>query len=84
MSYLSDTMLAGMVLLKFPDIKPSLITSLDHSMWFHSPVKADKWYLFVFENERYNECKSLTTARYMYVMSCIHVHYIMNKCHIII
>eukprot|EP00842_Homolaphlyctis_polyrhiza_P003691 jgi/Hompol1/4322/HPOL_001576-RA len=32
--------------------KLSMVTSLDHSMWFHAPFRADEWLLYVMESPR--------------------------------
>lgn len=51
LAYVSDLRLAGAALRRHggsagnPDVA---VTSLDHAMWFHSPVRADEWLLFVY------------------------------------
>ena len=61
--YASDMLLARLVLNKYPRLKTELITSLDHSVWFHSSVQADQWYLYDAEVERALDGRSLTTCR---------------------
>ena len=51
LAYASDFSMATIVLLQHPDFKLGLATSLDHSIWFHTPVQGDKWYLFISECE---------------------------------
>lgn len=61
--YASDMLLARLVLNMYPGLQTELITSLDHSVWFHSPVMAENWYLYVAEVERAMDGRSLTTCR---------------------
>lgn len=61
--YASDVLLARLVLNKYPSLKTDLITSLDHSIWFHHPVQADQWYLYVAEVECAADGRSLTGCR---------------------
>jgi acyl-CoA thioesterase-2 len=48
LAYLSDATLASTALLRFPDGRPAFVSSasLDHSLWFHGPARADEWLLF--------------------------------------
>lgn len=61
--YASDIILGGLILHKYPRLKIELATSLDHSVWFHHPVQADQWYLYVGEVERAAGGRSLTGCR---------------------
>lgn len=51
LAYMSDYSMARIVLLKYPEFKPGLLTSLDHTVWFHVPVYSNKWYLLDTECE---------------------------------
>ena len=64
-AYASDMSLARLVMKLYPRFKPGLITSLDHSMWFHSNVQADKWYLYACELEHSMDGKALNSSRYI-------------------
>ncbi|KAL3681093.1 hypothetical protein R1sor_024049 [Riccia sorocarpa] len=46
--YCSDIALLGVALRPHPENKQSRLQmlSLDHSMWFHGPFKADEWFLY--------------------------------------
>ncbi|KAI8885110.1 Thioesterase/thiol ester dehydrase-isomerase [Backusella circina FSU 941] len=41
----------------------SMLTSLDHSMWFHSPVKADDWLLYDVESPRTSSGRGLVCGK---------------------
>ncbi|KAI1320793.1 Acyl-CoA thioesterase 8 [Mortierella claussenii] len=43
--------------------KIALMTSLDHSMWFHCPFRADEWMLYVCETPRSGCDRGLTFGR---------------------
>lgn len=45
-AYISDHMLLATCLGPHPDYIPSMMASLDHSMWFHAPFRADEWMLY--------------------------------------
>ncbi|XP_006825146.1 acyl-coenzyme A thioesterase 8-like [Saccoglossus kowalevskii] len=49
-AYMSDMMLASTSWLSKPQTNISMMTSLDHSMWFHSPFRADQWLLYECES----------------------------------
>lgn len=42
---------------------PMQIASLDHSMWFHRPVKADDWLLYVVESSNANAGRAFCTGK---------------------
>nr|ABK21703.1 unknown [Picea sitchensis] len=42
--------------------------SLDHSIWFHKPFKADEWLLFMIESPIASNGRGFTTGR-MYTRS---------------
>jgi len=39
---------------------PSMSASLDHSMWFHRPVRADEWHLYDVSCVSYQQARGLT------------------------
>ena len=67
MAYASDFFLAGMVRLMYPKFEAGLITSLDHSMWFHRPVDSNKWYLHVADVKDSMDGRALNGLRYVCV-----------------
>jgi len=56
-AYISDTYLLSTALLTIPrkNYTLSMISSLDHSLWFHSHFSADDWMLYECENPRMSE-----------------------------
>lgn len=65
LAYASDMMLSGMVLNLYPKFKVGLVTSLDHSMWFHVPVDSEKWYLHDCELRDSMDGRTLNSSRYV-------------------
>ena len=51
LAFMSDYSMARIVLLKYPEFKPGLLTSLDHTVWFHIPVDCANWHLLDTECE---------------------------------
>ena len=53
-AYISDCNLALSALgpLGYPDVHYKLIASLDHSIWFHCPFRADEWLLADYKCDR--------------------------------
>lgn len=46
-AYMSDFSLLGTSLQPGgPNYEPKFMTSLDHTIWFHSPFRADEWMLY--------------------------------------
>ncbi|KAL2915911.1 acyl-CoA thioesterase [Polyrhizophydium stewartii] len=41
----------------------TMITSLDHAMWFHAPYRADEWLLYVMESPRSISGRGYATGR---------------------
>ena len=60
-AYLSDMTLIRTALVPWPEFQTKMAASLDHSMWFHSPFKADEWMLY--------ECESPRTSKYSILVS---------------
>lgn len=56
-AYISDTYLLSTALMTIPGDKHGLtmMTSLDHSLWFHSHFSADQWMLYECECPRMSE-----------------------------
>ena len=53
LAYLSDYLLVGAALVPHTTPLPGahiFVTSLDHAVWFHRPVRTDDWLLFVTES----------------------------------
>ncbi|XP_077983384.1 acyl-coenzyme A thioesterase 8-like [Glandiceps talaboti] len=51
-AYFSDLMLASASRISKPSIEATMITSLDHAMWFHAPFRSDEWMLYECESPR--------------------------------
>ena len=66
LAYTSDMAMARIVLNLYPDFVPGLVTSLDHSMWFHDSVKAEQWHLYRSEAEHSAQGKILNSERYLH------------------
>ena len=63
LAFTSDFAMATLVLVKYyPSVQESIHASLDHTIWFHAPVNADKWHLHVIE------CEHSTGNSPLYVM----------------
>lgn len=56
-AYISDTYLLSTALMTIPGDKYgiTMMTSLDHSLWFHSHFSADQWMLYECECPRMSE-----------------------------
>lgn len=50
----------GMV---FPTPALKMLTSLDHSMWFHAPFRADEWMLYEMRSPRATAARGLNVGR---------------------
>ena len=68
LAYASDFMLATMVLHLYPKFKVGLATSLDHSMWFHSPVSSSNWHLYDTECHKCMGGRSLNGSRLVWTV----------------
>ena len=47
----------------FPSKKLETLASLDHTMWFHAPFRADEWLLCEFEGVRASGARALSVGR---------------------
>ena len=65
LAYASDWIDKHPIVKIFPDVwtRRNVSASLDHSIWFHAPVRADKWHLFVQDCDRVAGQNSLTIGR---------------------
>lgn len=63
LGYVSDWSLAGLIRHKYPNIEVELITSLDHSLWFHRDINFYKWHLLEFECQSSSYGQSLNMCR---------------------
>lgn len=63
-SYMSDLrMLSTALIPHYQSFKPGMMTSLDHTMWFHSPVRADEWLLYELYSPKAANNRALVTGR---------------------
>ena len=62
-AYISDGPLLSVALqphgILFPSPKLSVVASLDHSMWFHAPFRADEWMLYDMRSPRLVDSRGL-------------------------
>ena len=63
LAYASDMFASNAIFLSITDIEPSLITSLDHTIWFHENVDFNQWHLFVQECLHSTQGKPLNISR---------------------
>ncbi|XP_033741957.1 acyl-coenzyme A thioesterase 8-like [Pecten maximus] len=62
--FISDLALLGAAVQPAPpNYRPSFMTSLDHSMWFHNPFKANEWMLYEIESPQCGAGKALSLGR---------------------
>ncbi|KAJ1552812.1 hypothetical protein HK405_009927 [Cladochytrium tenue] len=66
--YTSDHYLVGMGakvhgISNFTDPQISLLASLDHTIWFHAPFRADDWLLYVMECTRTGSGRALCNSK---------------------
>ncbi|KAK3085810.1 hypothetical protein FSP39_008941 [Pinctada imbricata] len=62
--FISDIALLGAAMQPAPTgHKVGFITSLDHSMWFHNPFRADEWMLYEIESPQCGKGKALSIGR---------------------
>ncbi len=62
-AYCSDWSLLGTALHPFPDFEVGIVASLDHTIWFHAPFRADEWMLYHKEVTRSAGNRSLCFGR---------------------
>ena len=63
LAYASDMLISHAIFMSISDIEPSLVTSLDHTIWFHENVDFNQWHLFVQECVHSTQGKPLNIAR---------------------
>ena len=62
LTYMSDDMPAGAVRLAHPPLQVEgerFVASLDHTIWFHRPLRADQWHLYDFSCHGYTGGRGL-------------------------
>ena len=62
LAYMSDDMPAGAVRLAHPPLQVEgerFVASLDHTIWFHRPLRADQWHLYDFSCHGYTGGRGL-------------------------
>lgn len=64
MAFMSDDMPAGAVRTAHPDFiddhEQTFTASLDHTIWFHRPLRADQWHLYDFSCHTYVGARGLS------------------------
>lgn len=80
LAYLSDSHLLGTSVIaagyRFPDV--SMMVSLDHSIYFHHPVKADEWLMHCVESPWSGQERGLTIGRF-YNQDKVHIATVMQE-----
>ena len=49
LAFTSDFTMPSSIRFKYPQTVFSLITSLDHTIWFHRDIDFNKWHLYVWD-----------------------------------
>ncbi|XP_054500532.1 acyl-coenzyme A thioesterase 8 [Agelaius tricolor] len=62
-AYISDYAFLGTALLPHRQYRVKFMVSLDHSMWFHAPFRADHWMLYECESPWAGGCRGLVQGR---------------------
>ena len=62
-AFISDMLMVRLILDMYPRFQAGLMTSLDHSMWFHRTVNAESWHLCDAQCEESVEGRSLNSTR---------------------
>ncbi|NWW86323.1 ACOT8 thioesterase, partial [Rhynochetos jubatus] len=62
-AYISDYAFLGTALLPHRQHRIRFMVSLDHSMWFHAPFRADHWMLYECESPWAGGCRGLVQGR---------------------
>ncbi|NXA43044.1 ACOT8 thioesterase, partial [Eudromia elegans] len=62
-AYISDYAFLGTALLPHRQHDVKFMVSLDHSMWFHAPFRADHWMLYECESPWAGGCRGLVHGR---------------------
>ena len=62
LAFLSDFSMASPLRLKYPEFTPGVMTSLDHSIWFHGPVHCNDWFLHSVQCVQASEGTSLNAS----------------------
>ncbi|EDV25981.1 Acyl-coenzyme A thioesterase 8 [Trichoplax sp. H2] len=62
--YASDYSILDTAMLPHANFRYTMITSLDHSMWFHLPVRADEWLLYEMQSPKANNGRVLVLGKF--------------------
>ncbi|CAJ0954407.1 unnamed protein product [Ranitomeya imitator] len=62
-AYISDYSFLGTAILPYLQLQMKFMASLDHSMWFHAPFRADEWMLYECESHWAGNCRGLVHGR---------------------
>ena len=63
----SDAYMPSCVRSAFPKVKVDKVTSLDHSLWFHSDCDSQQWHLYVTECDFSKAGRTLNSLRYIII-----------------
>ena len=61
--YMSDFALGHTMMMPHTDHQVKMMASLDHTMWFHAPFKADEWMLYEIDSPWAGSGRGLTLGR---------------------
>ena len=61
-AFFSDYLVASTPTAPHPELHYKLIASLDHSLWFHCPFRADEWMLADYKCDRASGARAITTG----------------------
>ncbi|XP_022080281.1 acyl-coenzyme A thioesterase 8-like [Acanthaster planci] len=62
-AYISDVFLAWTAYMPHRHIRKGLIASLDHSVWFHAPFRADEWMLYEIDSPKTGASRGMSFGR---------------------
>ncbi|XP_038068614.1 acyl-coenzyme A thioesterase 8-like isoform X2 [Patiria miniata] len=62
-AFISDSFIAWTSYMPHRHIRLGQITSLDHSMWFHAPFRADEWMLYELDSPKTGASRGMSFGR---------------------
>lgn len=62
-AYLTDHSLGTTPLRSHPDLNVQMLVSLDHSIWFHAPITATNWHLYVMDSPKAEGGRALSFGK---------------------